>query len=70
MENQDIAKVATFANIIEIGKRVLLNSGSSDFAVPGPDVTNGQSPNDYTAELLAASLQQAIQEQAMNKGVA
>lgn len=70
MDNQNVAKTAVFANIIEIGKQALLNSGSSDFAVPGPDVTGGRSAGDYTAELLASALQSALQERAMKGGVA
>lgn len=64
MNQANIAKVATLANLIEIGKRAILNAPTDDFQIPeAPGATA-----DFVAETFAAALGDAIRTQAISKG--
>lgn len=62
-ENQEVAKLATIATMVEAGKRVLLNLGD-DAAIPyKPQFDGDMTTAEWAGEQFGAALAKALTEQ-------
>lgn len=67
--SDNVKQVATLANLIEIGKRVLLRQRTESIQIPNVDSYPGTNIGEQVSEDLGAALVAAIKEKQAVEGV-